>query len=214
MGKYEQIQTRKTISAYGGVGSIIDGAGLSYTGNTLNVGTASATRIVVNANNIDLATTAVTPGTYIGFAVDAYGRVTGVTTPTTLAGYGITNAQPLDADLTAIAAQTGTGLLIRTGTDTWTTRSVTGTANRITITNGDGVAGAPTIDIASTYVGQASITTVGTITTGTWNGTIVGAAFGGTGANLTGGGNADRLVVTNVAGTALTTTNLVDGGTF
>ena len=135
-------------------------------------------------------------------------------TPTTLAGYGITNAQPLDADLTAIAAQTGTGLLIRTGTDTWTTRSVTGTANRITITNGDGVAGAPTIDIASTYVGQASITTVGTITTGTWNGTIVGAAFGGTGANLTGGGNADRLVVTNVAGTALTTTNLVDGGTF
>lgn len=206
--------TALTYTQFNGVGSIIDGAGLSYTGNTLNVGTASTARIVVNANNIDLATTAVTPGTYIGFAVDAYGRVTGVTTPTTLAGYGITDAQALDADLTAIAAQTGTGLLIRTGTNTWTTRSVTGTANRITITNGDGVAGAPTIDIASTYVGQTSITTLGTITTGTWNGTIVGAAFGGTGANLTGGGNADRLVVTNVGGTALTTTNLVDGGTF
>lgn len=206
--------TALTYTQFNGVGSIVDGAGLSYTGNTLNVGTASATRIVVNANNIDLATSGVTAGTYIGFTVDTYGRVTAVTTPTTLAGYGITNAQPLDADLTAIAAQTGTGLLIRTGTDTWTTRSLTGTANRVTVTNGDGVAGAPTIDIAATYVGQSSITTLGTIATGTWQGTIVGAAFGGTGANLTGGGNADRLVVTNVGGTALTTSNSVDGGTF
>ena len=31
------------------------------------------------------------------------------------------NKQPLDADLTAIAALTGTGILKRTGTDTWTT---------------------------------------------------------------------------------------------
>lgn len=206
--------TALTYTQFNGVGSIIDGAGLAYTGNTLNVGTASAARIVVNANNIDLATSGVTTGTYIGFTVDTYGRVTAVTTPTTLAGYGITNAQPLDADLTAIAAQTGTGLLIRTGADTWTTRSLTGTANRVTVTNSDGVAGAPTIDIAATYAGQSSITTLGTIATGTWQGTIVGAAFGGTGANLTGGGNADRLVVTNVGGTALTTSNSVDGGTF
>lgn len=42
----------------------------------------------------------------------------------------------------------------------------------------------------------------------------IGAAFEGTGANLTSGGNADKLVVTNVAGTALTTSSLLDGGTF
>jgi hypothetical protein len=38
------------------------------------------------------------------------------------------------------------------------------------------------VDIASTYVGQSSITTLGTITTGVWNGTDVAVADGGTGA--------------------------------
>lgn len=42
------------------------------------------------------------------------------TTPTTLSGYGITDAQALDADLTAIAALSGTsGFLKKTDTNTW-----------------------------------------------------------------------------------------------
>ena len=42
------------------------------------------------------------------------------TTPTTLSGYGITDAQALDADLTAIAALAGTsGFLKKTDTNTW-----------------------------------------------------------------------------------------------
>lgn len=44
---------------------------------------------------------------------------------------------------------------------------VLGTSNRID-SNNNGLGGT-TINIASTYVGQTSITTVGTITTGTWN---------------------------------------------
>lgn len=59
--------------------------------------------------------------------------------------------------------------------------SVTGTANRITVTGTT----TPQIDIAATYVGQTSITTLGTITTGTWNGTVIDLAHGGTNANLT-----------------------------
>jgi hypothetical protein len=43
-----------------------------------------------------------------------------------------------------------------------TVTSVTGTANRITSTGGI----TPQIDIAATYVGQTSLTTLGTITTG------------------------------------------------
>lgn len=63
----------------------------------------------------------------------------------------------------------GTGLTLTSGV-----LDVVGTTNRIT-------ANADSIDIASTYVGQSSITTLGTITTGTWSGTAITATKGGTG---------------------------------
>jgi hypothetical protein len=49
-------------------------------------------------------------------------------------------------------------------------------------TNGRILVNADSIDIDSTYLGQASITTLGTITTGTWNGATIDVAHGGTGA--------------------------------
>ena len=55
--------------------------------------------------------------------------------------------------------------------------TVSGTASRITSTGGQN----PVIDISALYVGQSSITTLGTITTGVWNGTVVGVVYGGTG---------------------------------
>jgi hypothetical protein len=54
--------------------------------------------------------------------------------------------------------------------------AVGGTTNRITVD-------ADSVDIASTYVGQSSITTLGTIATGTWQGTVVSPTYGGTGVN-------------------------------
>jgi hypothetical protein len=55
------------------------------------------------------------------------------------------------------------------------TINVNVTSNRTAIT-------ADAIDISANYVGQSSITTLGTITTGVWNGTDVAVADGGTGA--------------------------------
>jgi hypothetical protein len=63
-----------------------------------------------------------------------------------------------------------------------TVTSVSGTTNRITSSGG----ATPVIDISSSYVGQASITTVGTITTGVWNGTVLTGQYGGTGVANTG----------------------------
>jgi hypothetical protein len=60
-----------------------------------------------------------------------------------------------------------------------TVSSVSGTTNRITSTGGT----TPVIDISAAYVGQSSITTLGTITTGVWNGTLISPTFGGTGVN-------------------------------
>jgi len=60
------------------------------------------------------------------------------------------------------------------------TINVVGTSNRITVS-------ADAVDIAATYVGQASITTLGTITTGVWNATDVAVADGGTGSSTESG---------------------------
>ena len=56
--------------------------------------------------------------------------------------------------------------------------SVSGTASEIDVST---VAGAATVSIDSGYVGQASITTLGTVTTGTWNATTIAISHGGTG---------------------------------
>lgn len=71
----------------------------------------------------------------------------------------------------------GSGVLSWTTPTTGTVTSVSGTTNRITSTGG----ATPVIDISASYVGQASITTLGTITTGVWNGTTIALANGGTG---------------------------------
>jgi len=55
------------------------------------------------------------------------------------------------------------------------TLDVGGTADRITVN-------ADSVDIASTYAGQNTIVTLGTVTTGTWTASAVAVAYGGTGA--------------------------------
>ena len=96
-------------------------------------------------------------------------------------------------------------------TATGNTFDVVGTANRITVA-------ADSIDIASTYVGQTSITTLGTISTGTWNATAIGVTKGGLGLTaaitglLKGNGSAYSAAV---AGTDyLDPNSTIDGGTF
>ena len=61
-------------------------------------------------------------------------------------------------------------------TKTGSTFDVIGTTNRILIN-------ADSIDISASYVGQTSLTTLGTIGTGVWQGTVVGPTYGGTGVN-------------------------------
>lgn len=59
-------------------------------------------------------------------------------------------------------------------TDARARAAITGTSNRVTVTDG-------VVDISANYVGQSSITTLGTITTGTWSATAIAADKGGTG---------------------------------
>ncbi len=96
-------------------------------------------------------------------------------------------------------------------TKTGNTLDVGGTANRITV-------GTDSIDIASNYVGQTSITTLGTIGTGIWQGTTVAVAYGGTGVTTLTGlvkGNGTSAFSAAVDGTDYLSPNAtIDGGTF
>lgn len=64
---------------------------------------------------------------------------------------GLATKQPIDADLTAIAAFAVPGIACKTSTDpaavTWAQRTITGTANRLGVTNGDGAVGNPTLNV-------------------------------------------------------------------
>lgn len=55
--------------------------------------------------------------------------------------------QPLDSGLTALATYNTNGLLVQSANNTFVGRTLTGTANEITVSNGDGVSGAPTISL-------------------------------------------------------------------
>lgn len=91
--------------------------------------------------------------------------------------------------------------------------SLSGTANRISVTAGSN----PVVDISATYIGQNSITTLGTVTTGIWNASIIPLAYGGSNANLvaSNGGliwsNATQMQV--LAGTATARQMLQSGAT-
>lgn len=60
-------------------------------------------------------------------------------------------------DLAALEGLGSTGLAARTASDTWAQRTITGTANQITVTNGDGVSGNPTLSISATFTAASVV---------------------------------------------------------
>ena len=82
----------------------------------------------------------------------------------TTLGLGIgAEVEAWDADLDALAGISSNGLLARTGAGTASARTITGTANEVTVTNGDGVSGNPTISLPSAItLGTVTATTLDT----------------------------------------------------
>ena len=130
-----------------------------------------STNISINAQ-LDLISTlphydgtAGATGTYTKVVVDAKGRISNASFPSTLADYNLNgtvegqSAQAYDLDLAAIAGLTTTGIISRTSGGAMSTRTITGTATRISVNEGGGIGGNPTIDLITTAVTQGDYNT-------------------------------------------------------
>jgi len=138
---------------------------------------------ISNAGAVSLALSGVAAGTYAAVTVDAYGRVTSGSAPAALTfgskSYDGTVAQTLTAaDLGALTASSIGTLTLNgaSGSAVLTWNPANGNA-ALTLTKA--VVGLSNVEnvALSRWAGSSYLTTVGTITSGTWHGSAIGNAY-------------------------------------
>jgi hypothetical protein len=145
-------------------------------------------------------------GTPVSFAVDS---VTDHTTwkeltlsdhqgATSFSGATVLTLQPLisgqdgglatPSDLASLEALSTTGLAARTAANTWALRTLTGPAAGISVSNGDGVSGNPTLALANDLAALEALTGTSTIYyrsgTSTWTAVTIGGMLSFSGGTL------------------------------
>jgi len=113
--------------------------------------------------------------------------------------------QPASTQLSTVSGLSATGILARVDSSNWVTRTITGTAGQISVSNGSGVSGNPTLDLVVT-----------TVTPGTYNNLTVDAygraTVGSNVAYITGNQTITLTGDTSGSGTTAITTTLSNTG--
>ena len=124
------------------------------------VGSAGATSgVQAHSTNLDALAAKTTTGIMVQTGADTYASRSLVAPG---AGFTINDADGvagsptfvLSDDLAAVEDLTTTGFAVRTADNTWATRSITGTTDRIVVSNGDGILSSPTVDLAEVTQGD------------------------------------------------------------
>ena len=246
--------TATTVNAFGAATTLnlgYDGTSASTTNvavgatdsgatNTINIGTSGASGSTTNINLGSSAggTVTVNKDLVVSGSLTVNGTVTTVNSTTItvddknieLGSVYAPDDTTADGGGITLKGATDKTILWVNATDSWTfNQNVelgSGYAYRI---NGASVLSANTLGSGVT---ASSLTSVGTIATGVWQGTAVGVAYGGTGltsiakgsllvANtadtlsaLDGGGSTDKLLLYTAASDTIAWTDSLDGGTF
>jgi hypothetical protein len=239
LGLIDSIQSLDvtTVPSAGGVAGqlqIIGNAGLVVPAGT----TAQRPAVAINGTTRYNTTLNVTEfyqnGSWVNFSG---GSVTSVavagSTGISSAGGPITSTGTitltLSTELQGLSALSANGIIARTTAGTYASRTVTGTASNIVVTNGDGIAGNPTINLATigtpvtSFFGQFSTDTFGRVSsTAAANASNITTALGFTPVNKAGdtmtgalnmGGNLISNVAAPVSGADAATKNYVDAAT-
>lgn len=129
--------------------------------------------------------------------------------------------QPLNANLTDLAGVSTNGVIAYTGSNDFQARAITGTANRLSVTNGTGAAGNPTIDVGTDVYTISSSNVLNDLASSTSTGVVVQTDSIGHHAYRTLTGTANEVTVTNGSGiggdptfslpTGINVTKLADG---
>lgn len=180
-----------TMGVLFGFGTYTNGAGITLTGNVFALDNSYFTgQATVAGGVVTLSNSAV-----IGKVLTGY-----------VSGAGTVAAT--DTILQAIQKLNGNIAALVTGVS-----SVSGTSNRITASP---TTGAVVVDISASYVGQSSITTLGTIGTGVWQGTAIADAYisSSTNWNTAYTNRITSLTVTGSSGAATLVSNVLNIPTY
>lgn len=201
-GSYTDLTNKPTITS-GTVTSVATGTGLTG-GPITATGTIALTGQALSLSN--LATNGVVART-------AAGTVTARTVTGTANQITITNGDGVAGDPTVALAGTAlalqnlasTGVVARTAANTLAARTITGTSNQITVTNGDGVSGNPTLALAGTASSLQGLATNGIVARTAANTVTARTLTGTTGrVTVTNGDGASGNPTVDLATTAVT----------
>lgn len=160
--------TSLAFSQTGGITSTLAGNGLVKNGQVIDVNADTTNDFTFATDQMQLKAigTGYASGVY-KVTIDTKGRITAATA----AVASDVGAQASNAQLTSLAGLATNGIIARTAANTLTARSITSAGGTMTVTNGDGVSGNPSIDQASgvctpgTY-GSVTVDTYGRVTSG------------------------------------------------